>query len=738
LFRCLHFDLPSTTIIRTTNGRTRDRQGRIAAVPGRDPRDSFPRQQARTRRFTLGRPRDFKVSPDGSRVAFLRSLAGDDPRTGLWVLDLDRGGERLVFDPRAPEAEESNLPPEERARRERAREQAGGVVAYSTDRSVSKAAFAVGGRLFVVDLGGSEPRRLAAAEPVFDPRLDPAGRRVAYVSDRALRVVDLEGEDRLLAGDDHPDVSWGLAEFAAAEEMGRREGFWWSPDGTRLAAARVDERAVATWHISDPIDPIGPPRAVRFPSAGTSNADVGLHLLDLDGARTEVRWDRARFEYLARVVWGEDAPLTLLVQSRDQRVTQVLHVADDGSTALVREDSDEAWVELVEGSPAWTSDGRLVTTVDLEDTRRLVIEDEPVTPPGLQVRRILRAAQGVLFVASEDPLEEHVWLWSDAKGLERLTQAPGLHTAEGDDRVVVLTSATMEGAPTTTVHRGDRAEATIRSEAEAPVVEPSPTFFLAGPSELRCALLTPGGVHPEAPLPVLLDPYGGPHFQRVVRARDGLLESQWLADQGFAVLVADGRGTPGRGVDWEKAVHGDFLGPTLDDQVEALQATAERFPFLDLSRVAIRGWSFGGELSAAAVLRRPDVFHAAVAGAPVSDQRLYDTHYTERYLGHPDREPEVYRRSSLLEDAPRLERPLLLIHGLADDNVYVAHSLLLSRALLEAGRPHTFLPLSGATHMASEEAVAENLLLLQVRFIREALGIGDQVDAVRGVTEARQ
>jgi dipeptidyl-peptidase 4 len=335
-------------------------------------------------------------------------------------------------------------------------------------------------------------------------------------------------------------------------------------------------------------------------------------------------------------------------------------------------------------------------------------------------------------------VEEQVWRWSEGSGLERLTEASGMHTADGDDTVVVITSATMEAAPVTTVHRGGQAVATIRSHAEAPVIEPRPTFFQAGPRRLRSALLTPKWADPDGPLPILLDPYGGPHFQRVVRARDAMLESQWFADQGFAVLVADGRGTPGRGVSWEKAVRRDFLAPTLDDQIEALHAAAERFPFLDLSRVAIRGWSFGGELSAAAVLRRPDVFHAAVVGAPVTDQRLYDTHYTERYLGHPDEEPEAYRRSSLLADAGGLERPMLLIHGLADDNVYVAHSIRLSRALLEAGRPHKFLPLSGATHMAGEEVVAENLLLLQVRFLRDALGIGGEVDAVKGATEARQ
>jgi dipeptidyl-peptidase-4 len=210
----------------------------------------------------------------------------------------------------------------------------------------------------------------------------------------------------------------------------------------------------------------------------------------------------------------------------------------------------------------------------------------------------------------------------------------------------------------------------------------------------------------------------------VLASADAYLTSQWFADQGFAVVVADGRGTPGRGPEWDRAVAGDLAGPVLEDQVEALAAAAELNPDLDLSRVAIRGWSFGGYLSALAVLRRPDVFHAAIAGAPVTDWRLYDTHYTERYLGHPGHNPAAYDQSSLFADAPKLSRPLMIIHGLADDNVVVAHTLRLSSALLAAGRPHQVLPLSGVTHMASQEEVAENLLLLQVDFLRGALGAG--------------
>jgi dipeptidyl-peptidase-4 len=221
-----------------------------------------------------------------------------------------------------------------------------------------------------------------------------------------------------------------------------------------------------------------------------------------------------------------------------------------------------------------------------------------------------------------------------------------------------------------------------------------------------------------------MSPYGGPHGLMVTASRAAYQTDQWLADQGFAVVIADGRGTYGRGPDWDREVAGDLASKPLEDQVTALHAAAARCGDLDTSRVAIRGWSFGGYLSALAVLRRPDVFHAAVAGAPVTEWRLYDTHYTERYLGHPGTDPGPYDRCSLLGDAAKLERPLLIVHGLADDNVVVAHSLRLSAALLAAGRPHSVLPLTGVTHMATQEDVAENLLLLQVEFLHRALGRG--------------
>jgi dipeptidyl-peptidase-4 len=689
--------------------------------------ESFPRRQARTRRFTLGAPRGFTPSPDGARVVFLRSRGGTDAVTCLWTLDVASGEERLVADPRTLEhGDDEDLPPEERARRERAREQAGGVVAYATDHAVATAAFALSGRPYVVDLRDGEPRPLDAPGPVVDPRPDPTGSRVAYVSGGALHVHELApGTTAVLAAPEASTVTYGLADFVAAEEMGRMRGHWWAPDGQRLLVARVDDAPVRRWHIADPANPERVPAVVAYPAAGTPNAVVSLVLVGLDGSRVDVTWDALRDEYLADVVWSRPEPL-IAVQPRDQRALRVLRVDPaTGGTTLVHEQTDPYWVDVVPGVPACTASGALLRIADGDGARRLLVDGEPVTPTTLQVRALLDVdGDTVLVSASDDPTSTALWTWSAADGLHRRTPEPGVHGGRlaGGTLVVTRQSLDDDGA-TTVVRPATGSERTVTSLAEPPGLEPRVVLHVVGPRALRTALLLPSWHTPGTPLPVLMDPYGGPHAQRVVAARSAYLTSQWFADQGFAVVVVDGRGTPGRGPAFERAVWGDLAAPVLDDQVHALHALAVDHPELDLARVGIRGWSFGGYLAALAVLRRPDVFHAAVAGAPVTDWTLYDTHYTERYLGRPDTHPEAYARSSLLLDAAKLTRPLLLVHGLADDNVVAAHTLRLSSELLAAGRPHGVLPLSGVTHMTPQEVVAENLLLLQVEFLRNALGV---------------
>jgi dipeptidyl-peptidase-4 len=713
-----------------------------------EPTDTFPRQHARTQRFTLGEPRDLVVSPDGQRVVFARSRGGSDPVNCLWITDSgaagDRDGEQLVIDPveLLSGDDEADLPADERARRERAREMAGGVTSFATDRAVTVAACALAGRLVVAGLITRNARELVVEGPVFDPRPDPLARRLAYVSGRQLRIAELDGSSRALATEpgDPETVSWGSADFVAAEEMGRQRGFWWSPDGSTIAACRVDVAEVPMWYIANAAAPEQSPAAVRYPAAGTSNPDVTLHLCPVDGSPpTEVVWDRRRLPYLAKVNWTEHG-LTVMVQSRDQRDLEVLRVDPvTGTTSTIFADHDDDWVELVPGTGMLVGDDQLVMCADRGGARRLLVGDQVVSPDDVQVRSVISAVADCVVVTGnplDDATVQHVYRWTP-ESFASVSDGAGVHSvAVGGDTVVLRAATLDEPGARWRLPNGEQLDRC----AELPLVQPNVTLSLRragvhGDDASRDAVLLPHD-HDGSPLPVLLDPYGGPHAQRVTRNHAMFLTSQWFADQGFAVLVADGRGTPGRGSRFERAVKHDLAAGVLDDQVAALDAAAERHPELDLSRVAIRGWSFGGYLAVLAVLRRPDVFHAAVAGAPVTEWRLYDTHYTERYLGDPGEQPDVYDANSLIPLAHSLSRPLLLIHGLADDNVVAAHTLQLSSALLAAGRPHEVLPLVGVTHMTPQEQVAENLLLHQLDFLRRSLGLSAPmpVQATRATT----
>ncbi len=714
--------------------------------------DSYARQAARTQGFSLGEPRSFRIAPDGQTVIFLRSRSGTDPVNCLWALDVADGRERLVADPAQVGSASAPDDPLERARRERVRERASGIVAFATDAACTVAAFTLAGAIYLADVVGGGMREIRGRRPAADPRPDPAGRLVAYVSAGVLRIHDVT------TGEDHPladpggakGVSFGLAEFIAAEEMSRSRGYWWAPDGSAILTSRVDATPVPLLHIADPANPAAEPKAVRYPAAGQPNAEVSAFVVTLDGTLTEVAWDRQAFPYLVNANWdaarGQTARPLMVVLSRDQREMRILQVDPaTGVTELVRSDTDPAWVDIVTGVPARTSDGRVVWTADADGAKRLFASTaaehaagtaKPLTPVSINVREVLSVdGDTVLFSASaDDPASIALWT-AGPGGVQLSSQREGVHDGQLAGGTLLQAGRRL-GDPGLVVrvlrrdgNGGGTEAALIGSLAETPSLPtPNPDLvWSSGPTRVRTAILLPSWHRPgSGPLPVLCDPYGGPHGQRVTASASAYLTPQWFAEQGFAVVIADGRGTPGRGPASDRAVAGDLAGPALDDQVEALHFAAQHCADLDLGRVAIRGWSFGGYLAALAVVRRPDVFHAAVAGAPPTDWRLYDTCYTERYLGHPDANPQAYEHSSLLAHAAELRRPLLLIHGMVDDNVVVAHTLRLSAALLAAGRPHSFLPLSGVTHMASQEDVAENMLLLQVDFLRSALGIRDR------------
>lgn len=400
--------------------------------------DSFPRRHARTQRFTLGTPRAFTVAPDGSRVVFLRSNSGTDQAGSLWVLDTEDGGERVVADPRALLGGASErLSPEERARRERSREGGAGIVGHATDAAVELASFTLSGRLFAAELRVGTTRELPVPGPVIDPRPAPDGRHIAYVAQGALRVVGAGGEDdRALAEPDGDQVTWGLAEFVAAEEMGRSRGFWWSPESDRLLVARVDDTPVQRWWISDPAHPERDPQHVPYPAAGTANAEVRLFVIALDGTRTEVLWDRGRYPYLARVHWSAAGAPLLLVQARDQRSQLFLAVdPETGATRMVHADEDPTWLDLFPGVPCWSPSGQLVRIVDEGGARVLAVGERLLTGPQLHVRAVLDVGRDDVLVsasagaeaAAPETGEVHVYRVNEL-GMERLSQEPGVHS----------------------------------------------------------------------------------------------------------------------------------------------------------------------------------------------------------------------------------------------------------------------------------------------------------------------
>jgi dipeptidyl-peptidase-4 len=695
--------------------------------------ESYPRQKARTRSFQLGRPRSFACSPTASRALFIRSASGSDDQGSLWLLDLhSRTPETLLVDAANLGGSELELPEAERARRERMREVTAGITSFSTDSAMSRALFTVSGTPYLVDIPDTAgvaavPIELPAPGPVVDPRLSPDGTHAAFIVEGAFFVCDLPRMTVTeLASPEGADDIWGLADFVSAEELERHRGYWWLAGSRTLLVQHTDESEVEIRWISDPANPHHEPVQHRYPAAGTNNPSVQFAILGIDGTRIDVEWDHDRFPYVSSA-HVTDGGVVLALLTRDQR-TQSVCSLDVGTGALteIAQRTDPCWVDVVHGVPALLGDGRLVEVLpDADtDTYRVHVDGVAISPADLQISAVMSIEDDHLVVLAQPTAITQAGYRLSFDGVcEPLTDTDEWTsiTAGAGIRIVMRASGTDPRTEFTATD-GHVIHA-IANLAETPSIQILPHFITAGARALNCAVLLPTGHVPgSSRLPVIMSPYGGPHAQRVIRAAGAFATEQWLADQGFAVVVADGSGSPGRGPAWEREIHLDLANGILRDQVDALEACAEQFPDLDLDRVGIRGWSFGGYLAALAVLDRPDRFHAAVAGAPVTEWRLYDTAYTERYLGDPADNAAAYDASSLLPRAPKLTRPLLMIHGFADDNVLIAHTLQLSSALLAAGRSHDVLPLSGVTHMTPQEIVAENLLLAEVDFFTSTLG----------------
>ena len=690
--------------------------------------ESFPRQSAATRNFQLGAPRSFHIAESGNQVLFLRSDSGRDSVNSLWIYDVANRIEKKFADPRILLAENSEVPAAERARRERMRETTSGITGYSTSESGTKIAFALSGQLFVGDAESQELKNLNVTSPVIDPRLSPDGNLVAWSNGKDLFIVNYAGDEvRNLTNEVDEQTSWGLADFIASEEFGRMHGYWWSPDSDSLIVESVNDSDVQTWWISDPASPAKTPQEIRYPAAGTKNATVGLQKISVTGERTSIHWDNNAFEYLISVSWQKNYNALITVADRAQQHF-VTYSAGSSGLENVHEVTDHEFVEVIPGQPCWHNE-QIVSVIDNRnsDTRELQLAGKAISPAGLQVMSIVDIKDDYIdVIATQDALSRDLLRIGFDGSITEISQG-GIASATSTtfDLQVVVESRLDTHTRSYQLRRGVKTEHYFDSLAESPNFTSQVHVLQTGTHKVNTAVLFPQDhVYGSKKLPVMMRPYGGPHGPQVLNGALSYAIDQWFADQGFVVVVADNRGTGGRGPAWDHAIYQDFVSPVIEDQVNAIADVAKHFPDdVDASRVGITGWSFGGYLSALAVMKRPDVFHAAVAGAPVTEWLWYDTAYTERYLGHPEKFPEIYEDHSLIPMANQLERPLMLVHGLADDNVVAAHSLSLSGALLANKKPHTVLPLSGVTHMTPQEIISENLMLLTVEFLKEQLGV---------------
>jgi dipeptidyl-peptidase-4 len=700
--------------------------------------EAFIRQFASTYGFRLGRPGHVAIAPDGD-VLFTRT----PPRSfvaDLFERDAKSGEVRKILDTETLLAgAQEEISAEEKARRERIRQATRGISDFALSQDGKRLLVPLSDRLFVVERATGTITALATGEGFpYDPHLSRAGDRVAFVVDKDLWVIDVKpgAAPRRLTTRPDATIENGVAEFVAQEEMDRTRGFWWSPDGSQIAYQRNDVSKVEVSWVADPAHPEREPTPFRYPRPGQPNADVTLGVLDVASGSTRwVKWDRARWPYLTRVTWPPRGPLTLVVMNRAQTELGVVAADESGTTRILLTETDPAWLDLPEPSlPRWLADGSGFLwasersggwTLELRHADGTL--DRTLTPPELGIAVFAGfddSSRSAFVLAGKDPAQSQVWRVP-------LTGRPVLVTNEdvvsgvgvGRSGWFVTTTSPRSGGRRVEVHRPDGTIAgELPSVAESPPWTPNVEWTTAdsGGRSFRAAIVRPRTFDRARKYPVLVHVYAGPTSQMVVAVPDAYLLEQWYADAGFVVVAIDGRGTPNRGRDWERAVHKDLISVALTDQAAALQALGARYPELDLGRVGIYGWSFGGYASAMAVILRPDVYRAAVAGAPVTDWKLYDTFYTERYMQTPEENPEGYARSSAIVHAAELTRPLLVVHGTSDDNVHFANSLGLVQALFRAGKTVELLPV-GATHMTPDPEVALALHERTLAFFREHL-----------------
>ncbi len=700
---------------------------------------------AATRNYELGYAARAVPTPDGKAVIYLRAGARDATQH-LYDYDLATGREKeLVTPAKLLGGADEVLSVEEKARRERARVTAKGFTEFQLTEDGSAVLVGLSGKLYTVSRADGAVKAVPG-EGWIAPRLSSDGSHLAAVRAGDISAIDLtSGTVTPLTTGATATVQRGTADFVAAEELDRQDGAWWSPDGRFLAYEEVDSTSVEPHYIASAVDPSRAPDEFRYPRTGTDNPKLRLGIVSAGGGPTVwAQWDDQDFPYLARVTWPKKGPLSLLVMNRAQTEERLLSVdPKTGATKVLLTETDKAWLELAPDAgngrtpsvfPRWLDDGSGFLWATERSGQWQIDLHKPdgslahkVTPDGWRVGGLadIDEKRGEIVVAGgPDRLSNALYKVKLAGGKPvALVSERGANGAEfgtGHD-VLVNSYSWADGQRGVRVLNRDGAVlATLPSVAEQPPSLPYVTWLTAGAHELDAQIVRPHDFQAGKRYPVLLSVYAGPTLKNVVAVRRRVLAQQCMADHGYIVVTVDNRGTPGHDHDFGRAVKGNLIDVPLADQVEGVQALGAKFPEMDMDHVGVYGWSFGGYFSTMATLRRPDVFKAGVAGAPVIDWQDYDTAYTERYLGLPAENEEGYRVSNALTYADKLERPLMLIHGVTDDNVYFEHTLKMIRALFAAGKPYELVLLPG-THQLPDPTLRARLDQREVDFFDRAL-----------------
>lgn len=687
-----------------------------------------------------------QFSPDGRLVAYLRGKPGNAGQLDLWAYDIRTRQQRVLVDSAVLAPQEHALSAEEGRRRERQRTAAfSGIVEYQFSRDSRRLLVPLGGDIYVYDLRAAPAkavRRITRTEDYeTDAKFSPRGRYVSFVRNQNLVIYDLEHDtERAITTGGRGLVTFATAEFVAQEEMGRSTGYWWSPDDTRIAFTHVDESPVADVErfeiMADKVQVIHQ----RYPAAGTRNALVEIYVTALEGGAAPVKVDLGPEAdiYLARVEWFPDgSTLAVQRQSRDQK-TLTLLAADpaSGATRELLTERGAAWVNLndeltfLKQSPQfiWSSSRtgfRHLYLYQADGTLVRALTGGEWNVVGDGGRRALKGVDEkrglVYFTANaESPLERHLYsvsLRGKSDNPWRVTAAPGWHsvTMAEDAQVFLDTYSTTERPPSVTLRSATGASLDVlvpnELNADHPYAryldEHVPTEFgplrAADGQALYYRINKPRVLDPGRRYPVIVDVYGGPESQNVRRAwpnsarSNGGFFQQFLAQNGYIVFSLDNRGTGYRGVAFETALSRKLGSVEVEDQVRGVEFL-KTLPYVDPARIGIFGWSYGGYMALMCAMQAPGVYAAAIAGAPVTDWRLYDTHYAERYMGTPQDNPDGYTASTVMTHAADLRGALLVIHGMADDNVLFTNSTALFKRLQDLNKPFDIMAYPGSKH----------------------------------------